>query len=57
MEPKIFKGVLEKNDFEKINTFFTDVNTSWFYQPKMISASNNDDRGYFSHALCFIIIE
>ena len=51
MEPKIFKGVLEKNDFEKINTFFTDINTAWFYQPKMISASNNNDRGFFSHAL------
>jgi hypothetical protein len=51
MEPKIFKNVLEKNNFEKINSFFTDVNTAWFYQPKMINVSNNDDRGFFGYAL------
>ena len=51
MKLKIFKGVLEKKDFEKINNFFTDINTAWFYQPKMITASKNDDRGFFSHAL------
>jgi hypothetical protein len=43
MKLKIFKGVLEKKDFEKINNFFTDINTAWFYQPKMITASKNDD--------------
>tara|TARA_R100000005_G_C4962947_1_gene178932 strand:+ start:644 stop:1144 length:501 start_codon:yes stop_codon:yes gene_type:complete len=51
MELKIFKGILEKKDFEKINNFFTNINTAWFYQPKMITASKNDDRGFFSHAL------
>lgn len=51
MELKIFKGVLEKQDFEKINNFFTDINTAWFYQPKMITSSKNEDRGFFSHAL------
>ena len=51
MKPKIFKGVLEKEDFEKIKDFFTDVNTAWFYQEKMLIKSTNDDRGFFSHAL------
>jgi len=51
MKPQIFKGVLDKKDFEKINNFFTNINTAWFYQPKMITSSSNDDRGFFSHAL------
>ena len=51
MKPQIFKGVLDKKDFEKINNFFTHINTAWFYQPKMITSSSNDDRGFFSHAL------
>jgi len=51
MEPKIFKGILDKEEFEKINNFFTNINTAWYYQPKMITSSKNDDRGFFSHAL------
>jgi hypothetical protein len=51
MEPKIFKDVLEKEEFEKIKDFFMDVNTSWFYQSKMIISSKKEDRGFFSHAL------
>jgi len=51
MQLKIFKGVLEQEQFKKIKQFFFDINTSWFYQPKMITKSSNDDRGFFSHAL------
>jgi hypothetical protein len=51
MEPKVFKGILDKEEFEKIKNFFIDVNTSWFYQPKMIMSSKKEDRGYFNHLL------
>ena len=51
MKPEIFKGILDKEDFEKIKIFFMDINTAWFYQPKMITKSSNEDRGFFSHAL------
>lgn len=50
MELKILKDVLEEKDFEKISNFFTDVSTAWFYQNKM-TEFQNDDRGFFSHAL------
>jgi len=53
MEPKIFKDILDKEEFEKIKDFFMDNNTSWFYQHKMVRSSKNDDRGYFTHALFY----
>ena len=49
MEPKIFKNILDKEEFEKIKFFFMDVYTHWFYQSKMIIGTKNEDRGYFSH--------
>lgn len=51
MELKVFKGALDKESFEKINNFFSNINTAWFYQPKMLTDSKNEDRGFFSHAV------
>tara|TARA_Y100000004_G_scaffold178345_1_gene220842 strand:+ start:273 stop:773 length:501 start_codon:yes stop_codon:yes gene_type:complete len=51
MEYKIFKGVLEKQEFENIRNFFFNPKTPWYYQSKMLIKSQNDDRGFFSHVL------
>ena len=51
MKVEIFEKVLSEDVFEKIKNFFMDINTVWFYQPKMVYFSNKEDRGFFSHGL------
>ena len=51
MKHRIFKGVLEKQEFENIRNFFFNPKTPWYYQSKMLIKSQNDDRGFFSHVL------
>ena len=47
--PSVVKYALHQEDFSKILKFFTDPETAWYFQEKMIPTAENDDRGFFSH--------
>jgi len=50
MKYKIFKNVLNKNDFKKIENIISSNNFPWYYSPT-VGTDNDNERFYFSHMI------